>query len=179
MTSDQAGAADRHIVLVGMMGSGKTTTGWAVAAELMRPMLDCDGELEARVGKTGSQVAATQGVDVLHELEEEVLLDALDEARPAVIAAAGWVVEAERCRDAMRERATVVWLDAPVEELLSRMATSDHRRSLERCSADTLLARRHVWLEELADLHLDSREPTETLVERIVAQAHGFRSKPG
>jgi len=178
VTVDQAGQVDRHIVLVGMMGSGKTTTGRAVAAELRWPMRDCDTELEAREGTTGAQVAARQGVDVLHALEEEVLLDALNGDRPAVIAAAGWVVEAERCRDAMRERATVVWLDAPVDELLSRMTTSDHRRSLGRCSADALLTRRRAWLEELADLHLDARDATEALVERILAQSRGSESQP-
>jgi len=177
VTADQAGQVDRHIVLVGMMGSGKTTTGRAVAAELTWPMWDCDTELEARVGTTGAQVAVRKGVDVLHELEEEVLLDALDGDRPAVIAAAGWVVEEERCRDAMRERATVVWLDAPVDELVSRMATSDHRRSLGRRSADALLTRRRAWLEELADLHLDARDTTEALVERIVERVGGSRSQ--
>ncbi len=179
MTSDDTGHVGRRIVLVGMMGSGKTTTGRAVAAELKWPLRDCDAELEARVGTTGARVAARQGVDVLHELEEEVLLDALGGDGPAVIAAAGWVVEAERCRDAMREGVTVVWLDAPVDELLSRMATSDHRRPLERSSVDTLLAHRRAWLEELADLHLDARETTETLVERIVVHVSGSRSEPG
>lgn len=152
------------------MGSGKTTTGRAIAGRLAWSFRDCDADLEARVGSTGAQLAARKGVDALHELEEEVLLDALAADDPAVIAAAGWVVEAERCRTAMAQRATVVWLDAPVDELLPRMAASDHRRHVERDAAEELLSRRRAWFQELADIHLDAREPTEDLVAAVLAE---------
>lgn len=161
-------ASSKHVVLVGMMGSGKTTTGRAVAERLGCPLRDCDADLEAREGRTGAEIAAREGIDHLHDLEEEVLLDALAADEPAVIAAAGWVIEAERCRRAMTERATVVWLDAPVDDLLLRMATSAHRRPLERDDAQALLARRTAWYAELADLHLDARDPTDELADRIV-----------
>lgn len=163
---------DRHVVLVGMMGSGKTTTGWEVARRLGRPLRDCDTDVEAREGRTGAEIAASDGVDHLHALEEQVLLDALTDDVPAVVAAAGWVIEAERSRCAMRDHALVVWLDIPIDELLPRWAASNHRRPMRRDAAEGLLARRRVWYEELADLHLDAREPTAHLADRIVAALH-------
>jgi shikimate kinase len=165
-----ASPARRHVVLIGMMGSGKTTTGQALAQRLGWPMRDCDADLEAREGRTGAQIVAGEGVDRLHELEEQVLLDALAADEPAVVAAAGWVVESERCRRAITERAYTVWLDAPVDELLPRMATGAHRRPLARGSAEDLLARRREWFAELADLRLDAWAPTTELVERILPE---------
>lgn len=162
--------ADRHVVLIGMMGSGKTTTGRAAAQRLGRALRDCDADLEAREGRTGAEIAAREGVDHLHDLEEAILLDALALEEPTVIAAAGWVVESKRCRAAMAARALVVWLDAPVDALLPRMAAGDHRRPLDREPAQELLARRRGWFAELAELHLDAQAPTDELAARIVAE---------
>ncbi|MFA9446601.1 shikimate kinase [Egicoccus sp. AB-alg6-2] len=157
-----------HVVLVGMMGAGKTTTGAALASRLGRPLLDGDVELERRTGRTGAQIAATDGVDRLHHLEEEVLLDALSATTPTVIAAAGSVAEAERCQAPLAERALVVWLDAPVTALVSRMGSGDHRRPLEADAAHVLLQRRRAAFAAIADLHLDAVTPTDELVEAIV-----------
>ena len=159
-----------HLVLLGMMGAGKTTTGRAVAARLDRPLRDCDDDLEARTGRTGAEIAATDGVDHLHHLEETVLLDALASDPPAVITGAGWVVESERCRVALAD-AVVVWLDAPVTELADRMAASGHRRPMDPADAEAVLTRRRARFAELADLHLDARAPTDELVAAIVEAA--------
>ncbi|GGI07057.1 shikimate kinase [Egicoccus halophilus] len=166
--SDERERSDRHVVLVGMMGAGKTTTGVALAARLDRPLRDGDVDLEARTGHTGAEIAAADGIDHLHHLEEEVLLDALADERPAVVAAAGWVVEAPRCREALADRATVVWLDVPVGELVSRMATGAHRRPLDPDAADALLARRQRCFAEAADLRLDARAPVDELVASVL-----------
>lgn len=159
----------RHVVLVGMMGSGKTTTARAIADRLAWPMSDCDADLEAREAITGAQFAARHGVDALHELEEEVLLRALGRRQPSVIAAAGWVVEADRCRQALADHATVVWLDVPLDDLMVRMSSSDHRRRLERRSVAALLSRRRTWFQELAALHLDALQPVDVLARQVVA----------
>ncbi|MFA9430702.1 shikimate kinase [Egicoccus sp. AB-alg2] len=173
----QAGRS--HLVLLGMMGAGKTTTGRALADRLGWPLRDGDADLEARTGLTGAQVAARHGVEHLHHLEEEVLLDALAAGTPNVVAAAGWVVESARCRQALRERATVVWLDVPVADLIRRMAAGDHRRPLDVDAADALLVRRRARFVEVADLHLDARAPTADLVERILAAIAGTADRGG
>jgi shikimate kinase len=162
-------------VLIGMMGSGKTVTGRAIADRLDRPFRDSDVDLEAREGATGAEIAARDGIDRLHELEEELLLDALASDDPTVITAAGWVVESGRCRRAMTEEAFVVWLDAPTATLLPRMAAGGHRRPLDRSAAQALLDRRRRWFERLADLRLDALEPPDRLVEQVLSSSRGTR----
>jgi shikimate kinase len=156
-----------HVVLVGMMGAGKTTTGLALAARLGWPLRDCDVDLEDRTGSTGADLAASEGIARLHELEEQILVETLSMPSPLVITAAGSVVGSERARAALAP-ALVVWLDAPVDDLVVRMASSPHRRTLEGDAAARLFAERRADLESLADLRLDARVPTDRLVDRIV-----------
>jgi shikimate kinase len=158
-----------HVVLVGMMGAGKTTTGLALGRQLGWPVRDCDLDLEERTGRTGHEVAAAAGVEELHRLEEEVLVEALSGAEPTIVSAAGSVVESERGRALLAGRATVVWLDVPVDELVARMASDTHRRPLDRAAAEALLERRRAALSGVADLRLDARAPTDELVAEIVA----------
>lgn len=156
-----------------MMGAGKTTTGLALAERLGWPMRDCDRDLEERTGRTGAELAAEEGVDHLHRVEEEVVLDALAAEGPLVVAAAGSVVASARVRRQLAERATVVWLDVPVDDLLVRMAAATHRRPLQRRAAEQLLARRRAHLADLADLRLDAAAPTEVLVDQILDTLRG------
>ena len=157
------------IVLVGMMGAGKTTTARALATRLGWPIIDSDVVLETRTGRTGAGLAADVGVRELHRLEEDVLLESLAAGGPAVITAAASVVTSFRAREALAEHATVVWLDAPVDELEERMAAGTHRRPLDRESVAKLLAARRRYLAEIADLCLDARQPTDELVAAIGA----------
>jgi shikimate kinase len=166
---DGQAATPAHVVLVGMMGAGKTTTGLALGRRLGWPVRDCDLDLEERTGRTGHEVAAAAGVEELHRHEEEVLLEALSSAEPSVVSAAGSVVESDRGRRLLAGRATVVWLDVPVDELVTRMASDTHRRPLDRAAAEALLERRRALLSGVADLRLDARTPTPELVAEIVA----------
>jgi shikimate kinase len=161
------GRAD-HLVLVGMMGVGKTTTGRALAARLAWPLRDSDVDLRTRTGLSGAEIAARYGVDHLHRLEEKVLLEALQIDGPAIITAAGSVVASAACRRAMRGRSVVVWLDAPVADMLARIAANDHRRPLSRTDLVELLARRRIYLTEVADLRVDARGSTAELVDQVL-----------
>src|SRR5689334_14413518 len=67
----------RHVVLMGLMGSGKSTVGRPLAARLDRPFVDNDDRLAARTGQTAREVAAAEGADALHAREAAVLVDAL------------------------------------------------------------------------------------------------------
>jgi shikimate kinase len=170
----------QHVVLVGMMGAGKTTTAVALAERLGWPMRDCDLDLEERAGASGAELADSDGLARLHDLEEEVLLDALADEPPLVVTAAGSVVSSARVRERLADhRATVVWLDVPVDELVARMATSTHRRRLDRPGVQDLLARREAHLVGLADLRLDARVPTSVLVDRIVDALTAGPPPPG
>lgn len=123
--------AHRHVVVVGLMATGKSTVGRALAEHLGVAFLDNDEMLRARCGRTAAEVQAAAGRAELHRLEAEVLLDALEREERAVINAAASVVEDARVRRALQPE-VVVWLHAEPEVLSRRVwagaaAGDDHR----------------------------------------------------
>jgi shikimate kinase len=149
----------KHVVLVGMMGAGKTTVGRIVAERLGRPFLDSDELIEARTGRTVKQISDEEGVPAYRLHETQVLLEALAEPVPGVIAAAGGVVLSPTNRDALRAAdATVVWLKADPLLLVDRVRSSGHRPLLEDDPAGTLQQmfreREHLY-REVADVVID------------------------
>jgi shikimate kinase len=152
------------------MGAGKSTVASGLAARLEWPWRDSDADIEAVMGCTGRAIAAdpTMGVDTLHALEEAVLLGALAASAPTVISAAAWVVESALCRAAMRRRARVVWLRAPVEVLRQRMATGTHRRTSARGELEALVARRTPMFEGVADVIVDALLPPHTIIDHAL-----------
>lgn len=144
------------------MGVGKSTLAAGLATALARPHLDSDRAIEAATGVTGRQIAQRHGVDALHDLEIAVLLHQLGSDRPSVVSAAASVVESPAARAAL-DQPTVVWLDLPVEDLLVRMATGTHRRSISRQRVEELDARRRPHLLAIADHRLDARSSPSDL----------------
>jgi shikimate kinase len=169
--SENVDPMPRPIVLLGLMGSGKTTVGTLLARRLGRPFLDGDARLEAMTGKTAAQLAAERGTDVLHRLEVEVLARSLGERPEPVIAAAAAVVLDPRV-PSLLGAAWSVWLRTDVTELVSRLAGGDDHRPLAR--ADLLgtlreMARnRDPLYASVADLSVDARRAPTAVVRRIV-----------
>lgn len=116
-----------HVVLIGMMGAGKTTVGRVVAQRLGRPFHDSDEAVEARTGRTVAELFAEGGEQAFRAVEAEVLRDLLAAEEPAVIAAAGGTVLDAGNRAALRDAGTVVWLRAEPVLLAERVRTGDHR----------------------------------------------------
>jgi shikimate kinase len=160
----------RHVVILGLMGAGKTTIASRLAAELGRPHRDSDHDIESMMSRTGRQIAVDDGVDQLHRLEEEVLLGALRSAEPSVISAAGWVVESPGCRAAIHHDAVAVWLRLSPEDLRKRMDEGSHRRDLSDEQLTALIARRDPLFLDLADIVVDAqRSPREIVDDLILA----------
>ncbi|MEM9892184.1 MAG: shikimate kinase [Actinomycetota bacterium] len=157
------------VVVTGPMGAGKSTVATAVADALGVPHRDSDHDLEALTGKPGVQLAAEHDVAVLHRLEAAVLLGALADDRPTVVSAAASVVEDEWCRMALAARATTVVLTAPVDELLRRAATGEHRRPMTAEELTALMARRQPLFDAVADLTIDARQPADEVAEAVLA----------
>lgn len=170
-----------HVVLVGSMGVGKTTVGSLVARHLDRPLRDSDTDFRTS-HRNARELAAGQGVDALHRLEADLLLDALASPTPLVIAAAASVVDDPRCLDALRARASfVVWLWAPPELLVPRLDSGDHRRDLGPDPAAALAAladRRDAGYRAVADARVEvaGRSPEElaaTVLDLLADRASG------
>ena len=148
-------APDQHLVLVGMMGSGKSTVARVMAERLHRVVLDSDDMIERRTGRTLRDIFATDGETVFRSIETEVLHEALQSTEPCIIAAAGGVVLSEANRAALRSSgARVVWLCADPATLVDRVRGAGHRPLLDADPAGTLqrmfTEREHLY-REVAD----------------------------
>ena len=91
----------RHVAVVGMMGSGKTTVGSLLATLLGWPLRDSDADVEAREGRTVRQLRDELGVDAMHGLESRQLLSALADPGPSVVCPAASVVDVGACLGAL------------------------------------------------------------------------------
>jgi shikimate kinase len=119
--------SQRHIVLVGMMGSGKTAVGRRVAERLGRPFLDIDRVVEEEAGCSVAEVFAAEGEAGFRRREAEVVSRVLASEVPAVIAFGGGAVLDPANRVAAREACLVIWLQAPAGELARRVTASSSR----------------------------------------------------
>ena len=158
-----------HVVVTGPMGVGKSTTADALGVALGREVRDSDRDIESTFGCTGADLVAAHGVDELHRIESAMLLGALASPTPLVVAAAGWVIEDPRCREALRNRAITIVLAAPRAELVRRSATGAHRRPLPAEEFDAQNERRRRWYAELAWAEVDAAMPVDQIVESITS----------
>ncbi len=164
-----------HLVLVGLMGVGKTTVGKRLAEILGWSLVDSDAQVEARVGRTVREIFERDGEPAFRVLETEALRDALDGPGPTIVAAAGGVVLSEENRRLLqRPNVEVVWLRADPSVLVARAATGDHRPLLEDDPAG-VLARMAVDREplyrEVADVTIDVAGLTPDQVAETVLAA--------
>ena len=141
-----------HIVVIGAMGSGKTTVGERLAWALGRVFHDSDRSIESRTERSGREIAETDGVDALHRLEKEVLIESLAREGSAVIAAAASVIEDSDVRGAL-DGAFCVWLTADPGILAERSAHGSHRRPVGQSEH---LDNRDRWFRETADVVVDT-----------------------
>jgi shikimate kinase len=156
---------DRHLVLVGMMGAGKTTVGRAVAGRLGRELWDSDQMIEAREGRTVRDIFETDGEDAFRDIETDVLREALASPKRAVIAAAGGVVLRPENRAALRASgARVVWLRADPKLLAERVKSGTHRPLLDKDPEGTL----QQMYEDRAELYREVADAILTVDNRSV-----------
>jgi shikimate kinase len=119
----------RHIVFVGLMGAGKTVIGQRVARRLGRPFRDSDRDLQAATGLTVRELRDRDGVEPMHALEAQQLLEALADPQPSVIAAAASTIDVPDCRAALRgPEVAVVWLRAAPRVLARRFDSRTRHR---------------------------------------------------
>jgi shikimate kinase len=127
-----------HIVLVGMMGAGKSTVGRLLARRMDRPFLDSDVLLEEQTGRTVAQIFADEGEAAFRAVEADVLGQMLDDDTPSIVAAAGGAVLDPSNRERMRARGLVVWLRVDPAVLVRRVRGGSHRPLLADDPAGTL-----------------------------------------
>jgi shikimate kinase len=149
---------DRTIVLVGMMGAGKTAVGRRLAAALKRPFTDADWAIEAAAGTTISNIFAEIGEAAFRDRERQVIARLLRGERQVLALGGGAFVDPET-RALVRERAVSIWLRAELDVLVRRTGRRNDRPLLAggdpRARLAGLLEQRAPIYAE-ADLIVDS-----------------------
>ena len=122
-----AAMTDKHLVLIGLMGAGKTTVGTACAQRLGRTFVDTDDLVVGTAHMTVEGIFAEGGEPRFRQLEHEVVADVVASPEPLVIACGGGTVLDVDNRRALRAAGVVVWLRAPAATLLSRVGDGSTR----------------------------------------------------
>jgi shikimate kinase len=159
---------DGHVVVVGLMGSGKTTVGRALAAALDRAHRDSDEDIESAQGRTAREIAATDGVERLHALELAHLREILREPAASVVSVAASVIDEPEGRELLaRPGIAVVWLRIDPATAARRASRGDHRPSPEPLAAQA--ERRDPAFRAVADVEVEAGLPVADIVSRVLA----------
>lgn len=161
----------RPIVLVGLMGVGKSTVGKRLSTRLGLPFVDADQEIEAAAGLTISEIFDRYGEPHFRDGERRVIARLID-GQPKVIATGGGAFMQEDTRALILDKAIAIWLDADVEVLANRVSRRDTRPLLRDKDPRLVLAelaavRNPIYA--LAPIHVRSQpSPHEITVDRIL-----------
>jgi shikimate kinase len=124
---------DRHIIITGFMGSGKSTIARQLALVLDRELVDLDHTIAGQVGRTAQEIIEQDGEDSFREIETRTLRDVLAKSFPAVIALGGGAWTIERNRKLIQQHGGItVWLDASFDLCWERILRSGGGRPLAR-----------------------------------------------
>ncbi len=174
---DSTARLDRSVVLIGLMGAGKTSIGRILAERLGLPFVDADAEIERAAGATIEEIFARDGEAVFRSGERRVI-ERLLAGPPAIIATGGGAFMDASTRATVRERGISVWLKADLETLVKRTARRGGRPLLAQGDPREVLARlmaqRYPIYGE-ADVTVETgEEPAESVTDAVIAalEAH-------
>ena len=170
--SNGAGRLKKTVVMVGMMGAGKTAVGRALAARLNVAFLDSDAEIERAANMTVPEIFTRDGEAFFRQKESQVISRLLREERCVLSTGGGAFLSADN-RQMITEHGVSVWLNAPVDVLWSRvkhkdtrplLRTSDPRGTLEAIYRDRVRFYREADLE----VPSDGTASIEQMVDRVL-----------
>ena len=171
---------DRPIVLVGLMGAGKSTVGRRLAKRLNLPFIDTDSAIADAAGLSAAEVFERFGEENFRDGERRLVARLID-GDIRIIATGGGAYIDPRTRQLLNERAITVWLDAPVEVLVDRtgrrdtrplLKNGDPRQTLERLSKDRgpCYAEAHIRVTSGDGAHNDV---VESIIAAVEAHLNG------
>jgi len=170
----------RCIVLIGMMGAGKTSIGKRLANLLHLPFLDADSEIEKAANLSIPEIFAKHGEADFREGEKRVVARLLSSG-PAVLATGGGAYMNGETRERCRAEGVTIWLKADVPVLLERVRKKGNRPLLDRPNPEEVmreLLREREPIYSLADIVIASREgPHQMVIGDIIAALDAFLSE--
>lgn len=165
----------RPIVLIGLMGVGKTTVGRRLAQRLRLPFVDADNEIEAAAGMTIAEIFERFGEAHFRDGERRVIARLID-GTPKVIATGGGAFLNAETRALILDQATAIWLDAAPQVLAERVAKRDHRpllRGKDPLKVLTELAAVRNPVYALAPIHVESKAAPHDATVNAILEALG------
>ncbi len=162
---------DRSIVIIGLMGAGKTTVGRRLAERLRLGFTDADAEIEKAAGQTIAEIFAQHGEPYFREGERKVIARLL-RSGPQVLATGGGAFMSEETRKAVSESAVSVWLKASLPLLMKRVRRRSHRPLLQAADPEAvmrdLMEKRYPVYGE-ADIAIETRDiPHNVIVNDVI-----------
>jgi shikimate kinase len=159
------------LVLIGLMGAGKSAVGRRLAASLNLPFTDADSEIEAAAGQSIAEIFAEHGEAYFRTGERKVIARLLENG-PQVLATGGGAYMDPETRAAVKEHGISIWLKASLRVLMKRVGRRDNRPLLQVDNPETvmkkLMAERDPVYAE-ADITVESKEaPHEVMVGSII-----------
>ena len=161
----------KSIVMVGLMGCGKSAIGRRLASKLGLPFVDADEEIEKAAGKTIDDIFAEHGEAYFRDGERKVIARLL-RAGPQVLATGGGAFINPETRAAIRQSGVSVWLNAELQLLMRRVAKRNNRPLLKAGDPETImrdLMKERYPIYAQADIALESRDvPHDVVVAEIL-----------
>jgi shikimate kinase len=172
-----AALGTRSVVLVGMMGAGKSTIGRRLSARLRMPFVDADTEIEAAAGMSISDIFENHGERHFRDGEARVIARLLDSG-PAVLATGGGAFMREETRSRITGKAVSIWLKADADTIMKRVKRRADRPLLQTADPTSTVGRLIGEREPVyqnADITIWSREvPHEKIVDECIDALHGL-----
>ena len=169
--ANSAATTNKPLVLIGLMGVGKTTVGRRLAKKLNLPFVDADEEIEKAADMSIAEIFDRFGEDYFRDGERRVIARLMEDKRQ-VIATGGGAFINEETRALILSNATAIWLDADIDVLISRVSRRDTRPLLKNADAgevlrDLAVKRNPIYAQ--AHVHvLGNDAPHESTVNNII-----------
>ena len=160
-----------NVYLIGMMGCGKTTIGKLLAQELEYRFCDTDSLIETVTQKKINQIFAQEGEAYFRDLEAKILAEVSTYIRSVVATGGGIVLRAENW--SYLHHGMIIWLDTPIELLVSRLAEDQNRPLLQKANlrdklTDLINQRQSLYQQADLTIKISSNQTPTDIVSQII-----------
>ena len=153
-----------HVVLVGMMASGKSSIGKVLSKTMNIPFLDIDKEIEFHEKRSIKSIFENSGERYFRKLESKIIIKNLKEKKSTVIALGGGAFLNAAVRKNVNEKSISVWLDVNIESIITRVKKNQNRPLVEKKSDEEIkkIYEKRLKYYEMSKIHIDCNKKTKT-----------------